>query len=460
MILLGVAVVAFAEGALVIGRDPGHLKSLPFRLHQRPYHTPLVYTAPSEIQLQAVFFAMFATSQARMVLRCVIGPRKRFLTSFSNVHCDSIRKSHSRLKHACPLTLSPSTANDYTKLRRVHTRKTNQRSTIGGTPRTIEERVNALAQDAVESVQSQKIPSEAQILASLQTCEDLARSITSSSSATAKDNVTPASNLLFLDEGAEASTTTAKHDTTLAPSLKDKVLEIISAAAENIIVNPTVFITPKVLESYVNIQAVLEKPESLGNALTLYAKKLIPRPGTSPVQYMPAKPNKASSAVPLSVANKALTVAINARNLPLCLDILKATVCTSAFQKNKLTRKAILPLSAFALAPFAIYTFASQLSVYQESMSTDMATKVAFAGISAYVCFTATIGIVAVTTANDQMDRVTWATGMPLRERWLREEERAMLDRVAGAWGFKESWRRGEEEGQDWEALREWIGLR
>ena len=89
-----------------------------------------------------------------------------------------------------------------------------------------------------------------------------------------------------------------------------------------------------------------------------------------------------------------------------------------------------------------------------------MATQIAFVGILAYVGFTATIGVVAVATANDQMDRVTWATGMPLRERWLREEERAMLDRVAVAWGFKESSKRGEEEGQYWEDLREWVGLR
>jgi len=89
-----------------------------------------------------------------------------------------------------------------------------------------------------------------------------------------------------------------------------------------------------------------------------------------------------------------------------------------------------------------------------------MATNVAFAGILAYVALTGTIGFVAVTTANDQMDRVTWATGTPLRERWLREEERAMIDRVAGAWGFKEKWRRGEEEGSDWAGLREFTGLR
>ena len=405
---------------------------------------------------------MLITPQTQGMLRYSIGPGKRFIKSFSNIHYDLFIRSHSRQKHACSLVASPSTAKSLTSIRWVHVNRNTQRSKIGVIPRTVEERVDALTKDAVESIQAQKIPSETQVLASLEICEDLARGITSSSSSGSitNDNVTPASNLLFLEEGAAASTATTQDAITMAPSLKSKVTETISAAANNIITNPTVFISPKVLQSYVNIQAMLEKPEYLGKALALYAQKPIPKPDTSPVQYISANPDKASSAVPLSVANTALTVAINARNLPLCLDILKATVCTPAFHKNKLTRKAILPLSAFALAPFAIYTFASQLSIYQESMSNDMATKVAFAGILAYVCFTGTIGVVAVTTANDQMDRVTWATGMPLRDRWLKEEERAMLDRVAGAWGFKETWRRGEEEGQDWEALREWIGLR
>lgn len=58
------------------------------------------------------------------------------------------------------------------------------------------------------------------------------------------------------------------------------------------------------------------------------------------------------------------------------------------------------------------------------------------------------------------MNRITWAMGTPLRERWQREEERALIDRVAAAWGFQDKNRRGEEEGYDWEALREWVGLR
>ena len=83
-----------------------------------------------------------------------------------------------------------------------------------------------------------------------------------------------------------------------------------------------------------------------------------------------------------------------------------------------------------------------------------------FAGLLAYIGFTTTLGMVAITTANDHMNRVTWETGTPLRERWLREEERAMVDRVACAWGFQDLWRRGEEEGRDWQTLRDWIRMR
>lgn len=70
------------------------------------------------------------------------------------------------------------------------------------------------------------------------------------------------------------------------------------------------------------------------------------------------------------------------------------------------------------------------------------------------------VGYVAVTTANDQMDRVTWASGVPLWERWVREEERAAIDSVAGAWGFQDVEKKGDEEGQDWEDLREYVGMK
>ena len=42
----------------------------------------------------------------------------------------------------------------------------------------------------------------------------------------------------------------------------------------------------------------------------------------------------------------------------------------------------------------------------------------------------------------------------------MREEERAAMDKVVQAWGFSETWRHGEEEGEEWEYLKDWIGER
>ena len=328
---------------------------------------------------------------------------------------------------------------------------------------TIERRFVSLIEDAVKTVSSQPLPHEDAILDALQTCKDLSNSIAQTTALPGKsknNDVNPTSHLLFLEEQSGKSDAQRLQPTPLAPDQKAKLGEEISSAAFAIIVCPTVFITPKVLKVYLDIQRLLKKPESLGKVLDLYANKPIPRPGTNPVQFKSSNPNKASSAVPLSAANDALSIAIDSRNLPLCLDIIRSTVCTTAYRRSKLLRRAMLPMSGLALSPLAAYAVASQLSSYSDNMSPEMATQIAFAGILSYVAFTATIGVVAITTANDQMDRVTWAMGTRLRDRWLKEDERAMLDRVAGAWGFKQSSRRGEEEGPDWEALREWIGLR
>lgn len=89
-----------------------------------------------------------------------------------------------------------------------------------------------------------------------------------------------------------------------------------------------------------------------------------------------------------------------------------------------------------------------------------MATQVAMAGILTYTTAVATVGYVALTTANDQMVRVTWATGLPLWERWMREEERNAMDKIAQAWGFKNRDKWGEEEGDEWDLLKEWTGVR
>ncbi|MCJ1385762.1 hypothetical protein MMC17_008886 [Xylographa soralifera] len=324
------------------------------------------------------------------------------------------------------------------------------------------QRVDELLADALKLLQSPTAPSEASAVESLEICEGLAKylkDISEFPNAPEEVKSTPAMNLLFLAEQDEAPGT-SRSAVVLAAAIRSQAVERLSDTAYRIVVDPKVFISPRILEIYVNIQSLLGRPDTLSQVLSLYANKPAPKPGTAPIRYTAANPASLAAAVPVKTANEALTAAIQSKNLPLCLDIINTSVCATAFRRTKIFKRALIPLLGFSLAPLAAYTLASQISVYQDTMSPEMATNVAFAGILAYVALTGTIGVVAVTTANDQMDRVTWATGTPLRERWLREEERAMIDRVAGAWGFKETWRRGEEEGPDWAALREFTGLR
>ncbi|KAI9839860.1 MAG: hypothetical protein M1819_000052 [Sarea resinae] len=298
------------------------------------------------------------------------------------------------------------------------------------------------------------IPSEEAVLEALTACESLARNFVGAPARSPADNTTtatststPASALLSLDSDTQSASPSAL-----------RAMDTISTLIYRVLVHPNVFITPALLKTYTTTQTLLRRPETFPEIFTLYAVKPIPNPSSNPITYTTPNPKRAQFAIPADLANAALQVAIDKKALPLALAIIESTFCTPAYHRAKFLRKALPPLTGLALAPLAAYTVASQLSHYQNTMEPATATNIAFAGILAYVGFTATIGIVAVTTANDQMDRVTWATGMPLRQRWLREDERAAADRVAQAWGFTQPWRKGEEEGQEWEELREWIG--
>ena len=304
---------------------------------------------------------------------------------------------------------------------------------------------------------SPAVPSQESIEGSLADCEVYARALYESpeeGETLIKDENTPASTLLDLEKKQQVQSIG------LTKSVREKVVEKLSTLAYSIVTDPKTFITPTALASYVATQCFLGRPESLSQVFVLYSKKPVPRPGSSPPQFKAPNPSKASSAVPYVLAHAALAAAIEAKNLPLCFDIINTSVCAPAFKRNKIIRRTLLPCAALALAPVAAFILASQLSVYQDGMEQTTARNIIFAGTLAYVAFTTTIGYVALTTRNDQMNRITWTLGLPLRERWLREEERAFTDRVAQAWGFQEELRRGEEEGQDWEALREWAGLR
>ncbi|KAJ9668589.1 hypothetical protein H2201_001231 [Coniosporium apollinis] len=310
----------------------------------------------------------------------------------------------------------------------------------------------ANAQKAVNAILTHdQVPSEEATLAALRACESAARRLTNRTGEPLpkpKDDTTPASALLSLDSRP-------------APSeALTKPIDLLSNLAYKLLLHPPVFISPDVLKTYVITQALLERPTTFPEIFALYATKPVPQPQTHPPRYKSPNPRAARAAIPTDVANLALGVALATKDLHTALSIIETSFRAPAYRRNKILRKAVPPLLGAAFAPLAAYTVAAQLSSYQETMDPALATKIAFAGILTYVGATATIGVVAVATANDQMERVTWATGMPLRERWLREDERAAVDRVACAWGFDEVWRRGEEEGAEWEALREWVGLR
>lgn len=304
-------------------------------------------------------------------------------------------------------------------------------------------------------------PSKEQVEDLLRDCEILARRLVEGGDSPPTDSTngpSPSSALLKLEENAAKSALYRSQQP--SPASRKKAIDSLSRLVYEIITHPLVFITPELLKSYITVQCLLNRPRSFPEVFNLYATKPIPQADTMPVRYKTPNPNKVQFAVPQALADIALDAAIKIKDLALVLGVMETTYSTTAFQRSKLLRKGLLPLTGLALAPVASYSLASQLALHQDTMDPQLATNLAFAGILAYVGFTATIGIVALTTANDQMNRVTWATGTPLRLRWLREEERAAIDKVACAWGFKERWKHGDEEGEEWDELREWIGRR
>lgn len=318
-----------------------------------------------------------------------------------------------------------------------------------------------------------RIPSEADVSAALQACRVVADYIMDESiqpqithMITEMDST--ASNLLSLDKTKPSSNQQARASSAPDPATERIAVQFqafvnkISNTAYAILAHPPVFITPSLLQQYVEVQARLGKPETLPRAFQLYASKPMPREestggGAAAIEYVEQNPRKLANAIEPAVVEKALGTAIEARNLDAAVGVIEAGYAAAAFLRAKLVRHALLPASAAAAAPLAAWALATNLATLQDSMDPATATNVAFVGILTYVGFTGSLGVLALTTTNDQMRRVTWAPGMPLSRRWLREEERAALDRVACAWGFQERWRQGEEDGPEWNALRDYI---
>ncbi|KAL5333450.1 hypothetical protein BJX70DRAFT_380885 [Aspergillus crustosus] len=265
------------------------------------------------------------------------------------------------------------------------------------------------------------------------------------------------SSLLSLEE---QKSTKKRSKAAYNAQLQQPAADILCRLVHDLITDEKIFVSPEVLTIYVKIHTLLKRPEYFPQIFHLYANKPIPEENSSPVKYLKPAPKSIKSAIPLELANMALDIAIEQRNLSLVLSIIDTTFCTPAFQRAKFFTRAAGPLGALALTPAGCYIAASWAASYQNTMEPSTATAIAFAATLAYVGGTSSVGLLAVVTANDHMERVVWLPGVPLRHRWLREEERAALDKVAVAWGYKDIYMRGEEEGEDWENLREFIGMR
>ncbi|KAH7163196.1 hypothetical protein B0J13DRAFT_601742 [Dactylonectria estremocensis] len=242
--------------------------------------------------------------------------------------------------------------------------------------------------------------------------------------------------------------------------LRDSVNKI-SYSTYTIINQPNVEITPEFLELYVVIQATLGRPESLPVVLEQFATKPQPVVKNGVIQYVRRNPNAAVRAIEEGVADMALQTAIDAKNLDSALGIVEASFSLPAFKRQKMLKHSTTPALALTTLPFGIFGLASGYAAYwQNTMDVTTATGLGVAGISGYFFVVGSMGMIAKLSNKDQMKRVTWAPGTPLRYRWLREEERAALDKIACAWGFKEPWRHGEESGPEWEGLKEYMGYR
>lgn len=234
----------------------------------------------------------------------------------------------------------------------------------------------------------------------------------------------------------------------------------LSKLAEGLIRHEKVFLSPNVLGVYIHLQRLLARPKTIPEALYLYAHKPVPVEGSSPPKFSKPSPKAAKQAIPADLADEALTAAIDAKDLALALDVVDHTYRAPAWRRHRMVTKMGLPAVLASITPLALYMIAQELSVYSGYIDPWTFKVYAFAGLSTYVMCTGTLGFVAMTTHNDHHDRVVWRPGVPLLDRYLREDERAALDRIACAWGFKEEWRRGDEEGEEWEGLRQWILLR
>lgn len=391
----------------------------------------------------------------RSQLKTVIVPIKAF-----NASWHSTSRLGELIPGLAPYAVHKTRQTQPNHVRRFVTACTNARQArIAQAPSSVSNNVsNQKLSKAGAVLLSDTVPSEQEILNALQICEGLAQNLAKTAEIPHESvDSSATTDLLTLEARTYRKTPPAQDG---GNGARTEIAENISKTAYRIAQDPKVFLTPKLLATYVNTLTILERPHSFPHIFDLYRSKPIPRPDTSPIQFAEPNGKAPTAAVPLAMAQIALDAAIDIKDLSLCFDIIDTSVCSPAFRRSKFIRKALLPLTGLTLSPIAAYSVASSLSHLQDTVDPHIITNMATVGLLAYIGFTTTVGVVAITTANDQMERITWYQGTPLRERWIREEERAFVDRIAQAWGLQNPESRGDEDGEDWQDLRRWVMAR
>lgn len=249
-------------------------------------------------------------------------------------------------------------------------------------------------------------------------------------------------------------------DHELSAPFRDSAAHTIAELAYTLLRDPKVYVSDEALSLYVRIQCLLGKPEFLPEIFHLHAHKKTPNPGTKPITFSETWPKLPKYAIPPSLADAALEAAILKKNLPLAIAIIDTSIASPANRNARIMGRAAVPMVGVASLPLLAYVGADWVAHWQNTMDVQLSKYTAIAGAMAYIGTLTTIGFVAITTSNDQMQRVVWRPGTKLSERWTREPERAMFDRLALAWGFQERSRWGEEQGHDWQQLKDECGLR
>lgn len=252
----------------------------------------------------------------------------------------------------------------------------------------------------------------------------------------------------------------AKATSVLSVAFRSKSAEALCDLLYHLTRDPKVNITQRILREYTHIQCLLGKPEYLPEIFDHFAYKPLATQRGPNITYATRRPGRRSAAIPLRLATAALSTAINKRDMGLAIAITDTTVATPAHQLQRFLTQATPKLAALMVIPLTAWSVSSWAAGYQNTFEPDMARTMALAAATAYVGTFGTIGFIAVTTWSDHHDRVHWQVGKQLTKRWLQEDEREFLDRIAQAWGFEDKKRRGEEQGEEWEALRDTIGLR